>query len=292
MFDHLLGHQKNKDILTAMLQSDHFPNVVLLHGHDGVGKSDFARAIGRALIAASPDQSPHPDCVEFFPDTKTNLYSMNGIRSIVQKASLSPFSAKRKVFLLHQLDAVEEGGNALLKIFEEPPRYIHFICISSKKESILPTLLSRMHMLSFDPLSTEEITSWIHKRYKKSDESQIALFSSGSLAKATLFCEIDVHTLFSLLEKSFLAIKEKNYLSLYEKIEEIELFLEKQAISLADFYECIITWLQLYSLPASHLLLEKTLQLSNKFLESNNKLIRKKIILEWFFFSLFSHIHQ
>lgn len=291
MFDHLLGHQKNKEILTAMLQSDRFPSVVLLHGCDGVGKSDFARAIGRALIAASLDQSPHPDCVEFFPDTKTNLYSMHGIRSIVQKASLSPFSAERKVFLLHQLDAMEEGGNALLKIFEEPPTFIHFICISSKKESILPTLLSRMHMLSFDPLSTEEITSWIHKRYKKSDESQIALFSSGSLAKATLFCEIDVHTLFSLLEKSFLAIKEKNHLSLYEGIEEIELFIEKQAISLADFYECIITWLQLYSLPASHLLLEKTLQLSNKFLESNKKLIRKKIILEWFFFSLFSHIH-
>lgn len=292
MFDHLLGHQKNKDILTAMLQSDHFPSVLLLHGHDGVGKSDFARAIGRALIGVAEDRAPHPDCIEFFPDTKTGQYSMDEIRSIIQKASLSPFSASRKVLLLHQFEAVEEAGNTLLKIFEEPPKFIHFICISSQKESILPTLLSRMCTLSFDPLSIEQITSWIDKTYENSNANQLALFCSGSLTMAKLFCDADIHVLFSLLEKSFLAVKEKNSLFLYEKVEEIELFIEKQAISLPDFYECIITWLQLYGLPKSHLILEKTLELAHKFLEANKKLIRKKNIVEWFFFSLFSHIHQ
>lgn len=290
MFSDLLGHQKNKEIITAMLQSNHFPSVILLHGRDGVGKSAFARTIGRALIGVSKDQTSHPDYMEFFPDTKTNQYSMDEIRSIIQEANVSPFSAKRKVFLLHQFETVEERGNTFLKIFEDPPTFIYFICISAAKESILPTLLSRMVTLSFDPLSLKEITSWINKTYKKTNANQLALFASGSLSRAKFLCEIDTHTLFSLLEKSFLALKQKNSLSLYTKIEELELFLEKQTISLPDLYECIVTWLQQYGLPSSHLLVEKTLQLSNTFLEANKKLIRKKTILEWFFFSLFSCI--
>lgn len=288
MFNRLVGHEKNKDIITAMLQSDHFPNVILLHGNDGIGKSDFARAIGKALIGISKDQISHPDCVEFFPDTKTSQYSMDEIRSIIQKARLSPFSAHRKVFLLHQFEAVEERGNTLLKIFEEPPKFTHFICISSQKESILPTLLSRMFTLSFDPLSIEEITSWINKTYKNSEAAHLALFSSGSLSRAKLLCEIGTPTLFSLLESSFLAIKKRDSFSLYKKIEELELFIEKQAISLSDLYEYIIIWLQQYGLPKSHLIVEKTLELSNQFLEANKKLIRKKAILEWFFFTIYN----
>lgn len=288
MFNHLLGHEKNKNIITAMLQSKHFPSVVLLHGNDGVGKSDFARAIGKALIGIPEDQGCHPDCVEFFPDTKTIQYSMDEIRSIIQKARLSPFCANRKVFLLHQFEAVEERGNRLLKIFEEPPIFLHFICISSQKESILPTLLSRMVTLSFDPLSVEEITSWINKTYKISDATQLALFSSGSLSRAKLLCQIDTRTLFSLLERSFLAIKKKDSFSLYKRIEEMELFIEEQAISLSDLYECLIIWLQRYGLPNSHLIVEKTLELSNPLLEANKKLIRKKAILEWFFFTIYN----
>lgn len=294
MFDNLLGHQENKDLLASMLRSSSFPNVLLLYGHAGVGKSDFARATSKAIIGISSDQTSHPDYLEFFPDTKTNLYSMHGIRSILREAGISPFSAKCRVFLIHQLECIEEGANALLKAFEEPPKYMRFICTTSKKESILPTLLSRMHMIGFKPLTVEEIAFWISKKYKmsKSDIERIALFSSGSLTKAKLFCEIDIHTLFSHLEKLFLSLQERNHFSLYERIEALELFIEKAAISLEDLYECIITFLQMYSLPNSHLIVEKILQLSNQFFEANKKLIRKKIILEWFFFSLFSHIHQ
>lgn len=293
MFDNLIGHQENKDLLASMLHSNCFPNVLLLYGHAGVGKSDFARAICKALLSIPPEQTYHPDYVEFFPDTKAHLYSMNGIRSILREATVSPFTAKCRVFLIHQLECVEEGANALLKVFEEPPHYMRFICTTSKKESILPTLLSRMHMVGFKPLPLQEIAFWISKRYKKSksDIERIALFSSGSLTKAKLFCEIDVHTLFSLLEKLFLSLQEQKHFSLYERIEDLELFIEKEAISLEDLYEGIITFLQMYSLPSSHLILEKILQLSNQVFEANKKLIRKKNILEWFFFSLFSHIH-
>lgn len=293
MFDNLIGHQENKDLLASMLDSNCFPNVLLLYGHAGVGKSDFARAICKALLSIPSEQTYHPDYVEFFPDTKNHLYSMNGIRSILREASISPFTAKYRVFLIHQLECVEEGANALLKVFEEPPQYMRFICTTSKKESILPTLLSRMHMVAFKPLPLEEIAFWISKRYKKSksDIERIALFSSGSLTKAKLFCEMDVNALFSLLEKLFLSLQEQKHFSLYERIEDLELFIEKEAISLEDLYESIITFLQMYSLPSSHLILEKILQLSNQVFEANKKLIRKKNILEWFFFSLFSHIH-
>lgn len=294
MFDNLLGHQENKDLLASMLRSHSFPNVILLYGHAGVGKSNFARAICKGLIGISSDQTYHPDYVEFFPDTKINQYSMNGIRAILREASISPFTAKCKVFLIHQLECVEEGANALLKAFEEPPNYMRFICTTSKKESILPTLLSRMYMVAFKPLPTEEIASWISKRYPKSnaDTERIALFSSGSVSKAKLFCEIDINTLFSLLEKLFLSLQQQKHFSLYERIEDLELFIEKATLSLEDLYESIITFLQMYSLPKSHLILERILQLNNQFFEANKKLIRKKTILEWFFFSLFSHIHQ
>ena len=48
------------------------------------------------------------------------------------------------------------ASNSLLKILEEPPSYAVLILITSVPENLLPTILSRCHRISFQPLKKAE----------------------------------------------------------------------------------------------------------------------------------------
>ena len=56
----------------------------------------------------------------------------------------------RKVIILENADRMLDASrNALLKILEEPPADTYFILITSRKESIIPTLKSRLRQIHF-----------------------------------------------------------------------------------------------------------------------------------------------
>lgn len=63
----------------------------------------------------------------------------------------TPYS-ERKVGLISFHTITVPAQNALLKIVEEPPLHVGFIFITSNKEALLPTLLSRLHELSASSL--------------------------------------------------------------------------------------------------------------------------------------------
>ncbi len=55
-----------------------------------------------------------------------------------------------KTILLENADAMLDGArNALLKILEEPPEGVHFILTSTRKGSLLPTIISRLRPYGF-----------------------------------------------------------------------------------------------------------------------------------------------
>lgn len=62
----------------------------------------------------------------------------------------------KKVVIIENADRMQDGSrNALLKILEEPPPETYFILITSRRESILPTLKSRLRQVHFVERSPE-----------------------------------------------------------------------------------------------------------------------------------------
>lgn len=143
---------------------------VLWEGEDKLSKfSPIVQAINENLELINPLKT-FPEEEEFrriLDDIEKNcsklessfLYEalpVSQIRNFSSWAHLSAVHGK-KVLIIENADRMQESArNALLKILEEPPEDVLFILTTSKRSSILPTILSRVRTYSFVKRSKEE----------------------------------------------------------------------------------------------------------------------------------------
>jgi DNA polymerase-3 subunit delta' len=118
---------------------------------------------------------------------KANEIRINSIREMRRDASLSAFAAGWKVFLLLGADRMnDEASNALLKTLEEPTPRTVVILTTSKRERLLPTIVSRCQIVRFDSLSSEDIRGALVTRCSVSQEDAqlVAVLANGSFTHA------------------------------------------------------------------------------------------------------------
>lgn len=111
------------------------------------------RPCGRCRHCQKAEKGIHPDIitVDRLTDDKgkprREIY-VEQIRSIVADAYILPNEAERKVFILRSADCMNAAAqNALLKILEEPPRFVSFILVAANAAPLLETVRSRCVML-------------------------------------------------------------------------------------------------------------------------------------------------
>lgn len=91
------------------------------------------------------------------------------IRNLGAWARLSPLG-KRKTIIIENAERMQDGSrNALLKILEEPPETVRFVLITSRRASMMATIVSRSRMYAFSPRD-EEAAKAIARRVFKTDE--------------------------------------------------------------------------------------------------------------------------
>lgn len=97
----------------------------------------------------------HPDVKFFGLDKNIDAETAS---SIVENSSYSPFESDKKVFLLFNVQNMNESAqNKILKTIEEPPRNTYFILAGSSANKLLPTIISRVKQIELDAIKTEDI---------------------------------------------------------------------------------------------------------------------------------------
>jgi hypothetical protein len=83
------------------------------------------------------------DTIEIPREDDTSI-KIDHAREIQLALSRPPLAARVKTIILHEMERASiETQQALLKILEEPPAFALIILTAAKKESLLPTILSR-----------------------------------------------------------------------------------------------------------------------------------------------------
>ena len=96
------------------------------------------------------------------------------IRNMEVWAQLAPTSA-RKTVVIENADRMQDSArNAMLKILEEPPETVRFVLLSSRRASMMATILSRSRIFNFIPRS-EESSGIVAARVFKSREAVTSL---------------------------------------------------------------------------------------------------------------------
>ena len=77
-----------------------------------------------------------------------DTFGIDDSRAIKELQSRRPFAGERKIFVLCVHFFTREAQNSLLKVFEEPTAHTHFFIITPNTESLLPTLKSRLFLIT------------------------------------------------------------------------------------------------------------------------------------------------
>ncbi len=216
MFDRLKGNDEVKAILKRLLPAGRVPNALLFAGADGVGKRQFAIELAKSLVCREPGAgvcdvcsacmragafvfpksddkdahknvifSEHPDVGTVIPYNRNIL--VDAVRDLEKEANFLPYEAKARFFIIDDADKMNDAAsNALLKTLEEPPPTSHIFLITSRPDSLLPTIRSRCQMLRFSPVSSREIEEFIKEERELSDAAAafISRLSQGSIGRA------------------------------------------------------------------------------------------------------------
>lgn len=148
----------------------------------------------------------HPD-VKFFGEDK--VIDTQTVSDIVESAQVAPFEANIKIFVLVNVNQMNETAqNKILKTIEEPPRNTFFLMLCQSKERMLPTIMSRVKQVELDSISAAEISKMLISvgvSPKVSDIYASCSDSNASFAER-LATDENFLTLFGKVVEAFLKI--------------------------------------------------------------------------------------
>jgi len=229
----IVGQDRAVEQFASAWASRKLHHAWLLAGPKGVGKSSFAHAAARRVLADAagppsdlpdldtPDDHPivklieagsHPDMrwLERLPKEKGDglarditIDQVRGLGEFMgMTAALSPW----RVAAIDSMDEVNrEASNALLKMLEEPPANTLFFLVSHAPGRLLPTIRSRCRRVDFQSLDDDAMTSILETQAPQlsaAERQRIIAMSFGSAGRALAFAELDL----AKLEDSALAI--------------------------------------------------------------------------------------
>ncbi len=97
-------------------------------------------------------RSGHPD-IHY---CEHHSFGIDEGRDLRDRQSKKPLVGHKKIFIIVLRNMTDEAQNSLLKIWEEPTPDTHFFIISPSKEILLPTLRSRLTIITHS--SSKEIS--------------------------------------------------------------------------------------------------------------------------------------
>jgi DNA polymerase-3 subunit delta' len=117
------------------------------------------------------------------------------VKDLIRSLSRKPLKGGRRVAAVLEIDMMAYGAADLfLKTVEEPPSDTHLILTTSQPDLLLPTLLSRTHVVRIPPAPVEELTGHLMERIEVDEgtAAYLSRLSGGSPGRAIHLYEGDV----------------------------------------------------------------------------------------------------
>jgi DNA polymerase-3 subunit gamma/tau len=98
---------------------------------------------------------------------RSDTISIGQVRRLAAWAHLTA-AGSRKIAIIENSDRMQDSArNALLKLLEEPPAFVHLILLTTRRAAIIPTILSRLRPYSFPARTAEEEKDVMTKIFRR-----------------------------------------------------------------------------------------------------------------------------
>jgi DNA polymerase III delta prime subunit len=141
-----------------MIGENRLPHGIIVESESTANALFYVNSCARAILKTDNLDS-HPDFFALHPSGKSNVIKIETVRELIDHVQKTPKGGDQKVFVIfeaHQLN--KNAANALLKTLEEPPDNTTLFLVTSHKNFLSPTIISRcaLHRL---PENSMEILS-------------------------------------------------------------------------------------------------------------------------------------
>jgi len=184
------SQQKLNFHFKSAVKNDSLRQCYIIKGEKRLGKKYVTQSISEYIMCENGDACgkcnsclslkafANPDVYKVSNGDKKTI-EVDKIRALIKEVYIKPVMGKYKLFIIenaHLMDAPPQ--NALLKVIEEPPPYAVFVLICDNLNTILPTILSRAHVLSLDAWTLDELKS-VHPLL--SEDEYMYTYSMGNI---------------------------------------------------------------------------------------------------------------
>lgn len=195
----VIGHEWATALLAQSIRSGRPSHAYLITGPSQVGKATLARAFAQALVCETGHGEPCGECRTCqrvaqgrYPDVQLitaekNAIQIDQVRALQTDAAVAPLEGRRKVFIIQEIErATLPAANALLKSLEEPPPQVVLLLTATRRDQVLPTILSRCQLIGLRPLPLEQVQTALRERWQVDEEhaALLARLSAGRLGWA------------------------------------------------------------------------------------------------------------
>jgi len=186
--------------LVRLTAKGRLPHALLFVGPRGVGKFRVAQAFvedvlvsglntdDRQKISALLAAGTHPDFMQVMPEPGKAAISVDQIRNLGERLSLTPHFGKYKLAVISPAESMTiSASNALLKTLEEPPGDSLILLLTSNKGRLSQTIRSRCQQFTFRPPKTDEASDWLADKLGQDAGTYL------SMARGTPFLAMGYH---------------------------------------------------------------------------------------------------
>ncbi len=228
--DYCLGNRRFKELVSRFAGTEKTPHAVLIEGDKGLGRTVMARYLAMSLVCGSPPclacnsckrimADAHPDVTLWGGGSGKSSFHIDEIRRIREMLSLSSNESSVRVYILLDCEGLTvQAQNALLKSIEEPPFGVYFILTALSRRALLPTLISRLTVITAEPLDDDTIKMALYERFPDVPCDRAVCMSKGNLGRALLLMSEDTSGADEAAERIVSALVSGSEYSLYKAL--------------------------------------------------------------------------
>lgn len=202
----ILGHENIVQFLQSTIKNKKVSHAYLFNGQDELGKYlvaerfcqnlicelDSNQACGKCSACKQYENKLHPDAFWLQRQEDKKNISIEEIRVLQSRLSQKSFFNSYKVAIINDAHELSEGAsNSLLKTLEEPTSKTVIILITSQKDNLPQTIISRCQVMNFMPVSKVKIYDYLEKETGREQAHILANLSNGRPGTVFKYLEND-----------------------------------------------------------------------------------------------------
>lgn len=153
--DNVIGQDEIVLSIKKQFDSGRIPNFFIIYGSPGTGKTTLSR-----IIALMLQKAPEGALIGKYDIKEINAADKNGIddvRALIDNSAYKPYAPSiAKVVIMdeaHQLTT--QAQNTLLKLTEDPPKYMYYIFCTTNLVKIIAALKRRAYIINTKGINKE-----------------------------------------------------------------------------------------------------------------------------------------